>query len=89
MPHCQHARRLHVANSGSGVRSGKALPRIPLAALVVAIIAVVTGTPTPTLVAHPIVSSAAPVYLDGTDWTVYRFGNGTGPAGPSIPASVP
>jgi len=30
---------------------------------------------TPTLVQHPIVSSATPVYLDGTDWTVYRFGN--------------
>ena len=60
-----------------------------LAFIGVAIMPFTAATPIPTLVQHPIASSAAPIYLDGSDWTVYRFGNGTGPAGPSIPASVP
>ena len=60
-----------------------------LAFIGVAIMPFTAATPIPTLVQHPIASSAAPIYLDGSDWTVYRFGNGTGPAGPTIPATVP
>ena len=50
----------------------------------------------PTLIDHPIVSSAAPLYLDGSDWTVAHLSNGSSAAGADaasagtpLPATVP
>lgn len=62
-----------------------------LAAAALAALMVGTASP-PTLVDHPIVSSAAALYLDGADWHVAHLSNsstGAAAAGTPLPAIVP